>query len=177
MSAARSCGEILLLQPQVRPGQTDDQQGGSGEECCHWRLEMFISACTFQKLSVPTLSPSHLQPSHHSPVQVSRSVPSQLGQAWQPHRKLSRAGLSSSQSGQKFRPDKISVWSRERDQHGGKRRKQDLNRSVRVRNVSQDRKITSSYRLSGTFTTITMSLTKTVCPQQRAIPRIIFMRR
>ena len=93
---------------------------------------MFISACTFQKLSVPTLSPSHLQPSHHSPVQVSRSVPSQLGQAWQPHRKLSRAGLSSSQSGQKFRPDKISVWSRERDQHGGKRRKQDLNRSVRV---------------------------------------------
>ena len=28
VSPARSSGEILLSQPQVRPGQTDDQQGG-----------------------------------------------------------------------------------------------------------------------------------------------------
>merc|ERR1712226_1145519 len=68
---------------------------------------------------------SHHQHSH-SPVQVSRSVPCQLGQPWQPqHRKLTRAGLSSSQSGHKYRD---SIWTR--DQHGAKRRKQDLNRNV-----------------------------------------------
>ena len=139
-------------------------------------VEIFISLslCTFQKLSVPalSLSSSHYQHSH-SPVQVSRSVPCQLGQPWQPqHRKLTRAGLSSSQSGHKYRD---SIWTR--DQHRAKRRKQDLNRSVRISNVSQE-SITSSYCLSGTSrTTITKSGTKTVFLHQRVIRRIIFMRR
>merc|ERR1711953_611472 len=98
-----------------------------------------------KKLSVPALSPSHRQ-SSHSPLQVSRSVPCQLAQPSQPHRKLTRAGLASSQSGPKYRDrdraDKISIWSR--DQHGGKRRKQDLNRNVYYNNKEFDKDSLSS---------------------------------
>jgi len=102
------------------------QHGGLVRSSSHNPRSDLARQMISKKLSVPALSPSHHPPSH-SPVQVSRSVPCQpcqLGQPWQPqHRKLTRAGPK-----YRDRADKISIWSR--DQHGPKRRKQDLNRNV-----------------------------------------------
>merc|ERR1712226_977321 len=103
------------------------QHGGLVRSSSHNPRSDLARQIISKKLSVPALSLSSSHHQHsHSPVQVSRSVPCQLGQPWQPqHRKLTRAGLSSSQSGHKYRD---SIWTR--DQHGAKRRKQDLNRNV-----------------------------------------------
>ena len=71
-----------------------------------------------QKLSVPSLPSSRL----HTPVQVSRSVPCPpVRPPKQPHRKLTRVGLAPSQQSGKYRRERV-------DHHGGKRRKQDVER-------------------------------------------------
>ena len=107
----------------------------------------FYNWSTFQKMSVPTLPPSSSSPLH-TRVQLSRSVPS-YHQHHSPscpsshnskhiHRKLSRTAVPMSAAGdmvkikqRRERARSASALVREEHhQHGGKRAKQDLNRSA-----------------------------------------------